>query len=752
MDIPKAYNPKAVEEKISFLWEKNKCFTPKINKAKKPFTIILPPPNANDPLHIGHAMYVVEDIMCRYHRMQQEPTLFLPGTDHAGIETQYVFEKKLKKENKSRFDFDRQTLYQMISRYVDENRGITKEQMKKLGFSLDWTRECFTLDEKILKTVSQTFKKLYRDGLIYRAERIVNYCTRCGTAFSDLEVVYEERQDPLFYLKYGPFVLATTRPETKFGDTAVAVNPKDKRYKNLVGKDFIYESLIGPRKIKVVADEAVNQEFGTGAVKVTPAHDPNDFEIAQRHNLPLIKVIDLNGRMNELTGRFAGLKINEARKKVVEELQQRGDLVRIDESYIHRIGLCYRCKNVIEPMVLPQWFLKIKTLAEPAIRAVKTEKTKIFPLRFKKLYFDWMEKIHDWNISRQNIWGPRIPAWYCLDCNPEIRINFIDKNKNLKSNSYQELKNKYSFAEIESGLQSLTAPVETIFIVDKKDKCPKCKGNHLLQETDTFDTWFSSGQWPLTTLGYPDSRDFKYFYPTSVLDTMWDILFFWVARMMMFGLYLTKKVPFKVIHLHSRVVDQYGQKMSKSKGNGIDPLEMIERYGADSLRIALVFGAAPGSDISVSEDKIRAMRNFSNKLWNINRFILTNLEMAKMKTAPVFSPKTKGLSSQDKKIIKETTQLIKKITGLIDRYRFDLAAQELYHFVWHNFADKYIEYSKPRLDKEPKTTLAVLSHVYLNCLKLLHPFMPFITEKIWQTFPHQEDKLLTVSSWPKIKK
>jgi valyl-tRNA synthetase len=758
--MDKVYNHQEHEEKIYSYWEKTNCFVGKIIKNKRPFTIILPPPNANAPLHMGHAMYVVEDILCRYHRMLGEPTLFLPGTDHAGIETQYVFEKKLKKEGKSRFDFDRQTLYRMINAYVKENRGIAKNQMKKLGFSLDWTRERYTLDPKILPTVLETFKKLYLDGLVYRAEKIVNYCTQCGTAFSDLEIIYEERRDPLYYLRYGPFVLATVRPETKFGDTAVAVHPLDKRYQKLIGTEFIYQSLIGPRKIRVVADEAVDPEFGTGAVKVTPAHDPNDFEIAKGNNLPLIKIIGLDGRLTKLAGRFSGLTIAEARKAVVEELQRKGDLVKIDKNYVHRVGLCYRCKNIIEPMVIPQWFIKIQPLAQPAIEAVKKNEVKIFPPRFKKIYLDWMKNIKDWNISRQIVWGPRIPAWYCLNCNPDIKINFLDKNQKSISGIFKELKNKYSFKEIKQGLQSLNAPLKANYEVEELKRCPRCQGNHFLQETDTFDTWFSSGQWPLTTLGVninnlaKSSPDFKYFYPTSVLDTMWDILFFWVARMIMLGLYLAKDVPFRVAHMHSRVIDVKRKKMSKSRGNVVDPIKMVEKYGADALRMALVFGTAPASDIVVTEEKIKSMRNFANKVWNIGRFIMGKLEATgykKYDDLPSYSESLKGLQPEDKKIVKDFNLTTKEVTQAIESYHFGLASEKIYEFIWHRFADQYLEASKERIQADDKIVFSVLRYLYLNCLKLLHPFMPFVSEAIWQKFPRKFKQPLTISRWLNLK-
>lgn len=735
--MEKRYQPQKVEEKIYKFWEKGGYFTPKINPKKKPFTILLPLPNANDPLHIGHALFTIQDIMIRYHRMLGQPTLWLPGGDHAGIETQFVFEKKLAKEGTTRFNFDRDTLYQMIADFVEKNKNINCNQMKKLGFSLDWTRYHYSLESKILKTVIDTFRKLHQDGLIYREGKLVNYCPHCGTAFSDLEVVYQERKDPLYYMKYGPFILATVRPETKFGDTAVAVNPKDKRYKKWIGKRFTYQSLIGPRKMKVVADKLVDPEFGTGVVKVTPAHDPNDFEIAQRHNLKILKVINPDGKLNEACGRFAGLTIQEARKKVVEELKKKGDLVKIDQNYTHRVGTCYRCKNIIEPTLMPQWFIKIKPLAKLAIEAVKKGKTKIVPKkRFEKIYFDWMKNILDWNISRQIVWGPRIPAWYCLDCNLEITLNFIDKKGKRVSGKYRELKNKYQLAEIKKGLQSLTAPKEATYYLNDH-ACKKCSGKNILQETDTFDTWFLSGQWPLTTLGFPDSPDFKYFYPTSLLDTLWDILFFWVARMMMLGIYQSGKVPFRVIHLHCRVVDEKGQKMSKSKNNVIDPIETVRKYGTDALRMALVFGHAPGSDIALGDDQLRAMRNFTNKIWNAARFILTNPETKNQKQ------KSKSTHKDDRWIIGELNKTIKTVTKNIENYRFDLAAEEIYQFFWHTFCDKYIEMSKKRRAEAQPTLL----HVLKTSLILLHPFMPFITEEIYQKMP-KHDEALIIEKWP----
>lgn len=744
--MEKQYRPEEVEGKTYKYWEDGGYFTPSIQKNEKkttePFTILLPPPNANAPLHMGHAMYVVEDILARFHRMKGEPTLFLPGMDHAGIETQFVFEKKLKEKGKSRFDFDRETLYSEIFKYVEENRGIAKNQMKQLGFSLDWTREKFTLDPKILETINETFRKLYKEGLVYRAEKIVNYCTRCGTGFSELEVERKERLDSLYFLDYWTLTIATTRPETIFSDVAIAVNPNDPRYQKLIGKSAIVPII--EKKIPIVADEDVQIDFGTGALKITPAHDPTDFEIGKRHNLDAISCIDLSGKMINTPDFILGLYPKQAREKTVEKLKADEKIKKI-EPITHNVGICYRCKNVIEPLLLPQWYVKVGVLAEPALESVRSGKIKIFPERFIKLYTDWFENIKDWNISRQVVWGPRIPAWYCLDCNPEIKLNFLDKEKKAVTGFYKDLKDSYSFEEIKLGLQSLVAPVGALFSIKEGVDCGLCGKPNSLQETDTFDTWFSSGQWPLTTLGYPDKDDFKYFYPASVLDTMWDILFFWVGRMVMFGLYLTKEVPFKVIHLHSRVVDTEHKKMSKSKGNVIDPIEMVKKYGADALRFSLVFGTAPASDVVVSEEKIMAMRNFANKIWNMGRYILFQFE-SYAKEVPFFKDETLNLNEDDKLIIDKLDALKKHVTKALEEYQFSYAAEALYEFSWHEFADKYIELSKSRPDRE--VSLSVLRHVYLTLLKLLHPFMPFITEEIWAAIPKRDKTPLIVTSWP----
>lgn len=768
--MEKQYQPSVVEGSIYQMWEKGGYFTPKIDWKKIPFTIILPLPNANDPLHMGHALFTVEDIMVRYHRMRGEPTLWLPGGDHAGIETQFVFEKHLKKEGKSRYNFDRETLYRMIWEFAEKNKNVNKEQMKRLGFSLDWTRYHYSLEPEMVERVLETFRRLHDDGLIYRGERIVNFCTKCGTAFSELEVNYEEREDFLYFLDYGPIQIATTRPETIFADVAVAVNPKDKRYKKLIGRKAVIPLI--NLKIPIITAEEIDMKFGTGALKVTPGYDPVDFEIGQRNNLEIVTIFDRQGRMmrtHQVPQELEGLSVNQARAKTVELL---GDNVTRIEPLIHSVGTCYRCGTTIEPVVIPQWFVKMKSLAAPAIAAVKRGRTKIVPKkRFEKMYFDWLENIKDWNISRQIVWGPRIPVWYCLCCNPDLQLNFLDEKGQKVSGIWQELKGRYSFTQVKKGLQSLVVAKEALYQLGLR-KCTKCGGKELLQETDTFDTWFLSGQWPVNTLK-SQKGDFEYFYPTSVLDTLWDILFFWVGRMMMLGIYLTGKAPFKVIHIHARVVDKLGRKMSKSIGNVMDPLALVDKYGADALRLALVIGVAPASDICLTEEKVRGMRNFANKIWNIGRFISMNLEG---QTVPWCESQMAGLTAEDKKIVAQLEDLIKKVTKDLDNYRFGQAAENIYQFIWHELADKYIEQTKPRLrDSTPgvgrddgahggvistklsKTAiedrivaLSVLRHAYLNCLKLLHPFMPYVTEAVWQQFPRKGGEPLIVSAWPEV--
>lgn len=689
--MDKVYNHKNTENRIYKFWEEKGYFKPE-NRAgnKNNYSIILPPPNANAPLHFGHAMYVIEDILIRYHRMKGDSTLWLPGADHAGFETQFVFEKKLQAEGKSRFDYDRDTLYKMIWDFVQANRPVMENQLKKLGFSLDWSRKKFTLDEDIVKIVYKTFKKMHEDGLVYRDYRLVNYCTFDGTSFSDLEVVHEERIDPLYYIKYGPLVLATTRPETKFGDTAVAVNPKDKRYKKYVGEEIEIETVLGKAKLKVIADDYVDMAFGTGVVKITPAHDFNDFEVGKRHNLPLKQVIGLDGKMTKDAGKFAGLYPKQARKSIVEEMQKKGLVEKIDENYVHNIGLCYKCKNVLEPLPLEQWFIKMEPLAKESIEAVKKAKIKIIPSRFEKVLLEFLENIRDWNISRQVVWGIRIPAW---------------RNKKTKE-----------------------------WIVTDGE-APG--GQDWEQDTDTFDTWFSSSQWPFATLQTTGKDDFENFYPTSVMETGYDILRWWVARMIMVGLYKAEEKPFETVILHGLVNDPLGKKMSKSKGNAVNPLELVDEYGADAVRFALVFGTALGNDQALSYPKFQNGRNFANKLWNMARFIEMQKSLASKKSI---------LNKNDKEMVEKAQNLSREVTKDLENYNFNFAAEKIYEFAWHEFADRYIEDVKERIDLE---SYKVLESSFLTILKLLHPFMPFITEEIYQKFKAEP---LIISEWPSFAK
>jgi valyl-tRNA synthetase len=691
--MDKSYDHKKYEANIYKMWEESGAFRPTGNK---PYCIIMPPPNANDNLHIGHARFVaIEDILIRYHRMKGEAALWLPGADHAGIETQYLFEKKLKEQGKSRFDFDRETLYKMIWDYVQTNKINMENQLKSLGASCDWSRDRFTLDPEIIKIVYKTFKKLDEDELLYRGEKLVNYCTRCGTAYSDLEVDHVERIDPLYYMKYGPFILATTRPETKFGDTAVAVNPKDKRYQKYVGQEIEVEGLIGKFRVKVIADESVDREFGTGVVKITPAHDFDDYETGKRHNLEMKQVIGYDGKLNEKCGKYQGLFVTEARKAVVEDLKAAGLMEKIDENYKHVIGLCYKCKTVIEPLPYQQWFIKVAGLAKAAKEAVAKKETKFAAEKFEKIYNHWLDNLRDWNISRQIVWGIQIPAWYCKDCKEW-----------------------------------------TVTDGETPEKCRYCGSKNIERDRDTFDTWFSSGQWPFATLKTTDREDFEKFYPTAVMETAYDILPFWVMRMMMLGIYVTGKVPFENILIHGLVRDKNGQKISKSKGNVINPLEMTEKYGSDALRTSLVWGALVENDISLSEDNIRGQKNFTNKIWNATRFILANV-----------SGEITGQIS-DKKLAERNSQLITEVTGYLDKFQLNLAIEKLYMEFWHWFCDECIEKSKTgEVDKSD------LVHLLINFLKMIHPFMPFVTEAVWQELKKNtalkisEEELIS-ASWP----
>jgi len=746
------YDPKKVEDKIYRLWEESGFFNPdnlpasaKATAGKpagKPYCIIMPPPNANEALHLGHAlMTTLEDILIRYRRLRGDLTLWLPGADHAGFETQVVFERKLEKEGKSRFQFDRETLYQMIWNYVQENKDVAQNQLKRLGASCDWSRQKFTLDPDIVKIVYQTFEKLYNEGLIYRGPRIINWCPKHQTGLSDLEVKYEDREDKLWYIKYpivdpstplrsaqgilpeqdphlrvaskaiDYIVVATTRPETMLGDTAVAVNPSDARYKSLVGKKVLLPLV--NREIIILADDAVEVEFGTGAVKVTPAHDATDFDIGQRHQLETITVIGQDDKMTATAGApYAGLKIAEARQKIVADLKARGFLMK-EEPYRHSVGVCYKCGRVIEPLVLEQWFVKIKPLAERAVEAINKGEVKFVSAKYEKIFQHWMANIRDWNISRQIVWGIRLPIWYCVAPQGGAKAD------------------------------------KTCFVISDKQpaKCPKCGATEFTPETDTFDTWFSSGQWPFITLQTTRAGDFEKFYPTAVMETGWDILFFWVARMIMMGFYATGKEPFKQVYLHGLIRDKDKQKMSKSKGNAVNPLAVVDENGADVLRMALVFNAISDSDMPFSEDKVVAQKRFANKIWNAARFSLANLEgFEAEKIKPKFTP-------ADEAILKELGETAQKITQDLDNFNFHEAAQSAYHFFWHSFCDQCIEDVKKRLkesadERNKAAAQYVLWKVLGDSLKLLHPFMPFITEEIYQSLPGKKKKMLMVEEWP----
>jgi len=740
--VDNKYIPKIQEPRIQKKWEDANIFKGKIDPNKKPFTIILPPPNASGKLHIGNVLMIaIEDTLIRWKKMSGYSTLWVPGTDHAGFETQGVFERELQEKGKSRFDYDRDSLYKEIWNFVMGNKGEIEKQIKSMGTGLDWSRYAFTLDDKVIDTVYNTFQKMIDDKLIYRDDYIVNYCPKCGTTFADLELRHVTRKDPLYYMKYGPFVLATTRPETKFGDTAVAVHPDDERYKGYVGKEVEVEGLTGNFKLKVIADPFVDPAFGTGVVKITPAHDKDDYEVGRRHKLKVVSVIDLDGKMNEKAGPYAGLPAVEARKKVVEDLQKKGLMVKIDKDYEHAVMVCYKSGHDIEPMVLPNWFVKVETLKKPALDVVLNKEVRIFPKWREVTYVRWMEEMHDWPISRQVVWGIRIPSWYSVDENTNIQATFLNKKKECITGKVSDLLKDYSFEEIEAGLQNLIAPKAAKYVISRTKP-----GNRFLQETDVFDTWFSSGQWPLVTLGYPDSEDFKYFYPTSVMETGWEIIRFWVSRMIMFGLYLTGKPPFKDVYLHGLVRAVDGRKMSKSLGNVIDALEYADEYGTDATRMGLISGTANGKDFAFPKDKVVSYRNFANKLWNMARFMLLLMEDKKVEFYD--GKNEKDLNDTDKQILNQLVETKKNVNGSLEKYRFAEASDFIYQFMWHEIADKYIENVKKREDKEK--ALSIFRYVFVEGLKMLHPFMPFVTEAIWENLPKSKGELdlLISSKWP----
>jgi valyl-tRNA synthetase len=701
MNLPKTYEPGQYEDDIYALWEKSEAFAPKSRGSKENYSIVVPPPNANGDLHLGHGLTLgLEDIAVRYHRMRGKAALLLPGADHAGFETQVVYEKQLQKEGKSRFDLSREELYEQIWNFVALNRENYESQFRRLGASVDWSRYTYTLDDKIVRQAYDTFKKMWEEKLIYRGERLVNYCTQHRTGFADIEVAYEDATTPLYYMKYGPFELATTRPETKFGDTAVAVHPDDERYKEYVGKVVTVQGVNGPFDIQVVADEMVDKDFGTGVVKVTPAHSFDDWEVAQRHNLPAVRVIDHDGTLNEKTGRFRGMTVLEGRKAVVEALKDMDLLIKTDENYHNRVGKCYKCGTVIEPMLMEQWFIDMQPLAQPAIKALHEDKITFYPESKKKQLVNYYKGLKDWNISRQIAWGIPIPAFQNVDDADEwIYDERVDQE---------------------------------ILEID---------GKTYRRDPDVFDTWFSSSSWPYATLNYPDGPDYKEFYPLSVMETGVDLLQPWVSRMIMFGLYVTGQVPFEKVYFHGMVLDEKGAKMSKSKGNVINPMEKIDAYGSDALRLGLLGGMTAGSPQPFGDAKLVGARNFCNKLWNVARFV-------EDKIGDDFALKgsAKADTIADEWLLFRLQQSTEVVTRHLDNYRFSEAADVVYHLLWDDFADWYIEASKTHVNK------GLLAYGLETILKLAHPFVPFVTETIWQTLKWEGDSLLMISDWPKAGK
>lgn len=707
-ELAKQYSPRDVEDRIYQFWLDGHYFHAKLDPDKKPYTIVIPPPNITGQLHMGHALdETLQDILIRFRRMQGYDTLWLPGTDHASIATEAKIVESMKKEGLTKDDLGREGFLKRAWEWKAQYGGRIVEQLKKLGSSCDWERERFTLDEGCSRAVREVFVRLYEKGLIYRGERIINWCPHCQTSISDAEVEYAEKDGSFWHVRY-PFAdgsgyveLATTRPETMLGDTAVAVHPDDERYKSLVGKKLILPLV--NKEIPLIADEYVEMDFGTGVVKITPAHDPNDFEVGLRHNLEVINVMTDDGHMTDDCGKYAGMDLYECRKAIVKDLEEGGYLVKV-EPMKHNVGSCYRCHTTVEPRVSKQWFVKMEPLAKPAIDIVRDGTVKFIPDRMSKVYFNWMDNIKDWCISRQLWWGHRIPAWYCPDCG-ELIVTREDPNA-----------------------------------------CPKCGCQNLSQDPDTLDTWFSSALWPFSTLGWPDKTpEIEHYYPTNTLVTGYDIIFFWVARMIFSACEYTGEQPFDTVLIHGLVRDAQGRKMSKSLGNGIDPLEIIDKYGADALRFALATGNSPGNDMRFSDEKVEASRNFANKIWNAARFILMNLD--ENEPAPHLPDE---LALEDKWILSQYNTVVKEVTDNLEKFELGMAVQKLYDFIWDVFCDWYIELAKIRLQQggeAAKPARAVLVYVMSNTLKLLHPFMPFITEEIWQTLPHDGEAIL-VSPWP----
>ena len=699
----KPYDSAATESRIYAEWEKSGLFNPdNLPNDGKPYTIVMPPPNANGDLHAGHALFItLEDILIRFKRMQGYKTLWLPGADHAGFETQVVYEKKLEKEGRSRFQMDPKDLYKEIYDFTIENKAHVEGQIRQLGASCDWSREKFTLDPDVVEEVQKTFEKMFIDGLIYRGKRTINWCSKHHTSLSDVETENVEEKSPFYYFKYGPFEIGTVRPETKFGDKYIVMHPDDPRYKDWKhGQKLEVEWINGPITATIIKDLAIDMEFGTGVMTITPWHSQVDFEIAKRHGLDVEQIIDWRGKLLPIAEEFTGMKIAEARPKIVEKLASKGLLVKTDDNYTHVAKRCYKCNTIIEPQMKDQWFVKMAPLARMALESVNRGEVKFVPDNYEKIFRYWMENALDWNISRQIVWGIPIPAWF--------------KNRG-------------------SGNEEM--------IISRE----KPTGEGWEADADTFDTWFSSGQWPLIVTGFPNGKDYAAYYPTDVMETGHDLIFKWIPRMVIFGLYLAKKAPFHTVYLHGLVNDARGGKMSKSKGNVVNPLDLTSKYGTDALRMALVVGNTPGTDLALREDKVKGYKHFANKMWNVSRFVLMNTEDIGLSPKPV-------LTASDQKCIDDINQLISDVTQDIEEYRVYMAAEKLYHYFWHTFADKIIEESKEKIRSDDATVRLsakwTILEILATSLQLLHPFMPFITEEIYQSMPTKDSKFLMTAKWP----
>ncbi len=806
-ELSKAYNPKEVEEKIYSSWEKNGYFTP--DKLKRlgtrkqglgTFTIVIPPPNITGSLHMGHALNAtLQDILVRKKRMEGYRTLWLPGIDHAGIATQNVVEKELRKEGLTRYQLGREKFLERVWQWKEKYGSVILDQLKKLGASMDWSRTRFTMDEQYQEAVKQAFIHYYNRGWIYRGERAVNWCSRCGTSLSDLEIEYQEEEAIMYYIKYGPLTIATVRPETKLGDTAVAVNPKDERYKKYIGKVIEIETVLGPAKMRVIADPSVDMKFGTGAMKVTPAHDMHDFELSEKYGLEKKQVIGPDGRMTALAGKYQGMKVLEARKQIVEDMRAKGILVKT-EPYKHNVAVCYRCGTVLEPLLSKQWFLKMSELAKKAIKAVKSGKVKFHPKRWEKIYFDWLKNVKDWCISRQIWWGHRIPVWHATKVGSEMEAVYFKKEilykkLNIKNDNEFDAFSDNFFIE---GKKIVWAPsddqmgLNRVYINLLKDngfideawiqnsKIERRKGVSRIfvgekppeplgwvQESDVLDTWFSSALWPFATLGWPSKKvkdqrlkikgDLETFYPTQVLSTDRGIINLWVARMIFSGLEFMGKEPFRDVIIHATILTREGQRMSKSKGTGVDPLDLIDKYGADATRFGIIWQTMGTQDVRWSEEHVLAGKKFANKIWNASRFVLQQIGISKQIQNPLPTgdlskgDKSKNLTNADKEILKKFAQTKKEVSRRIDKYEFGQALHILYDFFWHKFCDSYLEESKKQLttDNQQQTTSEILFYVLLESLKLLHPFMPFITEAIYGELPEfpLKKKSLMIEEW-----